>query len=407
MIQIPRHPNPTPPASKVKMSGNPPATGPRLGIIGCGQLARMTTISAQQLGCEVVVLENNHHSPAAAFASRPVVGDWETMDALLELASQVDVITLENEFVDAGHLAQLESAGHTILPSSRTMALVQDKYTQKKALESAGLPIPGIRATANEAELLAAIHELGLPVVLKARRNAYDGKGNATIRSLTEVESAWRQLGGHRGNPLFAEEFCPFSAELAVIITRGQNGEAAVYPVVETVQKDHICHLVRAPAQIPAELAARAAAIARLAVEAVGAVGSFGVEMFLAANGEILINELAPRVHNSGHYTIEACVCSQFENHVRAVLGLPLGSTRMVAPAAVMVNLLGTASASGRALGFADALAVPDAHVHLYGKAASDRGRKMGHVTALGETLADAEQAAIRCAEKIHFGTLS
>ena len=385
----------------------PPATGPRLGIIGGGQLARMTSISAQQLGCEVVVLENNRYSPAAAFASCSVVGDWETLDALLELASQVDVITLENEFVDAGHLAQVEAAGHTVLPSSHTMALVQDKYTQKKALESAGLPIPRIRATASEEELLAAIEALGLPVVLKARRNAYDGKGNATIRNLTEVDSAWRQLGGHCGNLLFVEEFCAFSAELAVIITRGQNGEAAIYPVVETVQKDHICHLVRAPAQISVEIAARVADIAQQAVEAVGAVGSFGVEMFLAANGEILINELAPRVHNSGHYTIEACAYSQFENHVRAVLGLPLGSTRMLAPAAVMVNLLGSAPVSGRAHGIAEALAVPDAHVHLYGKATSDRGRKMGHVTALGDTLVDAEQAAIRCAEKIHFGTLS
>ncbi len=383
------------------------STGPRLGIIGGGQLARMTAISAQQLGCEVVVLENNHHSPAAAFASRSVVGDWQTMEALLELASQVDMITLENEFVDAAHLAQLESAGHTVLPNSRTMALVQDKFTQKKTLESAGLPIPKVRATANQDELLAAIEEFGLPVVLKTRRNGYDGKGNATIRNLDEVDSAWQQLGGHRGNPLFVEEFCPFSAELAVIITRGRDGEAAIYPVVETVQENHICHLVRAPAQVSSEISARAADIARRAVESVNAVGSFGVEMFLTAGGEILINELAPRVHNSGHYTIEACACSQFENHIRAVLGLPLGSTRMVAPAAAMVNLLGTAPASGRANGFAEALAVPDAHVHLYGKALSEQGRKMGHVTALGKTLADAEQAAIRCAKNIHFGTLS
>lgn len=384
-----------------------PATGPRLGIIGGGQLARMTTIPAQQLGCEVVVLENNPHSPAAAFASRSVVGDWKTMEALLELASQVDVITLENEFVDAGHLAQLESAGHTVWPTSRTMALVQDKFIQKNTLESAGLPIPKIRATASQDELVAAIEELGLPVVLKARRNAYDGKGNATIRSLAEVESAWQRLGGHLGNPLFVEEFCQFSAELAVIITRGQNGEAAIYPVVETVQENHICHLVRAPAQVSSDIAARAADIARRAVEAVGAIGSFGVEMFLTIGGEIVVNELAPRVHNSGHYTIEACACSQFENHVRAVLGLPLGSTRMVAPAAVMVNLLGTAQASGRAGGFDAALAVEDAHVHLYGKATSGPGRKMGHVTALGDTLAAAEQAAIRCAQNIHFGTPS
>jgi 5-(carboxyamino)imidazole ribonucleotide synthase len=243
--------------------------------------------------------------------------------------------------------------------------------------------------------------------MLKARRNAYDGKGNATIRSLADVDPAWNRLGGNKGNPLYIEEFCPFSAELAVIITRGRDGETAVYPVVETVQENHICHLVRAPAAIPAEVATRAAEVARLAIEAVDAVGSFGVEMFLTNEGKIVVNELAPRVHNSGHYTIEACECSQFENHVRAVLGLPLGSTRMVAPAAAMVNLLGTIHAPGRVGGLHAALAVPGAHVHLYGKAMSGAGRKMGHVTALANTLADAEQTARNSATHIQFGMIS
>ncbi len=387
--------------------GREPATGPRLGIIGGGQLARMTTIAAQQLGCEVVVLENNPLSPAATFASRSVIGDWSTAEALFKLASQVDVITLENEFVDACLLAELERAGHSVWPSSRTLALVQDKFTQKQALQSAGLPIPRMRATADRAALDAAIVELGLPLVLKARRNAYDGKGNATIREVSDADAAWERLGGNMGNPLYAEEFCDFTAELAVIITRGRSGETAIYPVVETIQKNHICHLVRAPAGIEPELAARVTDVARRAVEAVGAVGSFGVEMFLTRGGDVVVNELAPRVHNSGHYSIEACACSQFENHVRAVLGLPLGSTRMTAPAAVMVNLLGSVHAPGRVGGLHEALAIPGAHVHLYGKAMSGEGRKMGHVTALGETLAEAEQAAIDCAAKIHFGMIS
>ncbi len=384
-----------------------PATGPKLGIIGGGQLARMTTIAAQQLGCDVVVLENNPLSPAATFASHSIIGDWNTAEALLELASQVDIITLENEFVDATLLAQLESAGHTVWPNSRTLALVQDKFLQKQALQSAGLAIPTMRAVADLEHIHQAIRELGLPLVLKARRNAYDGKGNATISHAAEAEVAWRKLGGPDGNPLYVESFCDFTAELAVIITRSQNGETAVYPIVETIQRDHICHLVRAPAAVSDEVAAAAADVARRAVEAAGAIGSFGVEMFLTGSGEIVVNELAPRVHNSGHYTIEGCVCSQFENHVRAVLGLPLGSTRMVAPAAVMVNLLGESRASGRAVGLEEALAVPGAHVHLYGKASSGKGRKMGHVTALGETLADAEKTALSCAGKIRFGTSS
>jgi 5-(carboxyamino)imidazole ribonucleotide synthase len=384
-----------------------PATGPRLGIIGGGQLARMTTIAAQQLGCDVVVLENNRLSPAATFASHSIIGDWNTAEALLKLAAQVDVITLENEFVDATLLAELERAGHSVWPSSHTLALVQDKFNQKQALQAAGLPIPRMRATGDRADLDAAVAEFGLPLVLKARRNAYDGKGNATIRSVADIGTAWEQLGGHQGNPLYVEEFCAFTTELATIITRGRNGETAVYPVVETVQRNHICHLVRAPASVTPEIVERAADLARRAVEAVDAVGSFGVEMFLTRDGGIVINELAPRVHNSGHYTIEACECSQFENHVRAVLGLPLGSTRMVAPAAAMVNLLGTVHAPGRVGGLPGALAIPGAHVHLYGKAMSGAGRKMGHVTALADTLAEAEQAAIDCAAQIHFGMIS
>ena len=387
--------------------GAAPATGPRLGIIGGGQLARMTTIAAQQLGCDAVVLEKNRLSPAATFASRSIIGDWNTMDALSELAEQVDVITLENEFVDAHLLAGLEQAGRAVWPSSRTLALVQDKFMQKQALEAAGLPVPRIRAAGSREDLIEAIGELGLPVVLKARRNAYDGRGNATIHDLAGVDEAWRRLGGDEGNPLFVEEFFKFSMELAVIITRGQDGGHAIYPVVETIQKNHICHLVRAPATVPPEVAERASETACRAVEAVGAVGSFGVEMFLSDDGRVVINELAPRVHNSGHYTIEACACSQFENHVRAVLGLPLGSTAMVAPAAAMVNLLGGVYTPGRAQGLDRALLVPGAHVHLYGKAMCGVGRKMGHVTALGASVAEAETAAAACASRITFGVHS
>ena len=382
-------------------------TGPCLGIIGGGQLARMTAMSALQLGCDVVILEKNRSSPAATLATHSLVGDWTQPGPVLELASKVNVVTLENEFVDSSLLRMLEDAGHKVFPNSRTLALVQDKYLQKQAMQAAGLAIPAMRAVSDLQELHEAVEELGLPLVLKARRNAYDGKGNASIRDVGDIEPAWEKLGGHVGNPIYAEAFCDFTAELAVIITRARDGETAIYPVVETIQRDHVCHLVRAPARIPDEISSAAADVGKRAVEAAGAIGSFGVEMFLTRDGEIMINELAPRVHNSGHYTIEACICSQFENHVRAVLGLPLGSTRMVSPAAVMVNLLGQTLASGKVGGLDEALAVDGAHVHLYGKTTSGKGRKMGHVTALGQTLAEAEKAAISCAEKIRFGTSS
>ena len=385
----------------------PAAINPRVGIIGGGQLAKMTALAGLQLGCDVVVLERNRHSPAANLASHSIVGDWDDPEDLIQLASQVDVVTLENEFVDAASLRALEAGGHALFPTAHSIALVQDKLIQKQTLAAAGLPVPHFCAVDNPEAVVRAAREFGLPLLLKARRNAYDGKGNVTVRTLDEIGGAWQKLGGNDGNDLFVEPFCPFVKELAVIITRGRDGAAATYPLVETLQRDHVCHLVLAPAPVAAEIAERALDLARRAVTAVGAVGSFGVEMFLTASGEIFINELAPRVHNSGHYTIEACVCSQFENHVRAVLGWPLGDTRMIAPAAVMVNLLGDRKAVGRPVGIEQALAVPGAHVHIYGKAMSGPGRKMGHVTALGATMYEALATAQRAAAQIRFGEQS
>ncbi len=383
------------------------AASSRIGIAGGGQLGRMNAIAAAQLGFDTIILERKAECPAAAVALRSLVGDWDSEEGLRELAALVDVVTLENEFVDTRHLAALEADGHLVFPSARTIGLVQDKFIQKQTLLEAGLPVPAMRAVENVNDVAAAGEALGFPLLLKARRNGYDGKGNATVRSVEDIGAAWERLGGNAGNALYVEEFCAFTAELAIIITRGRDRESVAYPVVETVQRNHVCHLVRAPAAVDAETEARAAEIGRRAVEAVDAVGSFGVEMFLKQDGEIVVNELAPRVHNSGHYTIEACECSQFENHVRAVLGLPLGSTRLVAPAAVMVNLLGTAEGPGRALGLERALAVSGAHVHLYGKTQTGEGRKMGHVTALGDSLEEAEHAATRCAGEIRFGDLS
>jgi 5-(carboxyamino)imidazole ribonucleotide synthase len=195
--------------------------------------------------------------------------------------------------------------------------------------------------------------------------------------------------------------------ELATIVTRGRDGAMALYPVVETIQRNHMCHAVKAPAQIPSQVAARAADLARRAVEAVGGVGSFGVEMFLSATGEIAINELAPRVHNSGHYTIEACDCSQFENHIRAVLGWPLGNPIMVARAAVMVNLLGSEKASGQPRGLEHALRMTGVRCHLYGKMMSGPGRKMGHITVLEQSVEKAQATAERAAKEIYFGEKS
>ena len=377
---------------------------PTLGICGGGQLAKMTAQAASQLGCEVVILERQEEFPAGSLDTHTLIGDWDKPEWLIKLASLADVITLENEFVDAEALAALERHGSPLWPTSATMRLIQDKLIQKQTLAEANLPVPRMRAAGQINDVSALAAEWGLPLLLKARCNAYDGKGNATLRAPSDLDGAWSRLGGDRGNALYVEEFCPFKMEIAVIVCRGRDGSVITYPVVETIQHNHVCHIVKAPAALSPEVAQRAAEIARIAVETIKGVGSFGVELFLMPDDQILVNELAPRVHNSGHYTIEACACSQFENHVRAVLGWPLGAPTMLAPAAVMVNLLGTqANCTGQPQGLEQALAIPGAHVHLYGKAQSNAGRKMGHVTALGPTMEAALATAQSAADCIRF----
>jgi 5-(carboxyamino)imidazole ribonucleotide synthase len=376
----------------------------RLGIVGGGQLASMTAAAARQLGCDVLVLERQAFSPASHAAGEAMVGDWNDVNVLTRFAAGVDVVTLENEFVSADALAAIEAGGAKVWPSPQTLRLVQDKLTQKQTLAAAGLAVTPFAAVASVAELREALIRFGMPAVLKARRNGYDGKGNVTIRTGDDIEPAWQKLGGG-ATPLYVEAFCPFEREVATIVTRGTDGRVVVYPVVETIQENHICRVVRAPAETTEDVKRRAAELAVSAIVAIGGVGSFGVEMFLTGDGSIFINELAPRVHNSGHYTIEGCVCSQFENHVRAVMGWPLGDTAMTAPAAVMVNLLGTSRGPGEPRGLSDALAVPGAHVHVYGKSMSGAGRKMGHVTATGATLLEASDAATRAAAAITFGS--
>jgi 5-(carboxyamino)imidazole ribonucleotide synthase len=275
---------------------------------------------------------------------------------------------------------------------------------QKQALARAELPVPMFREVADPAALIAAAEELGWPVMLKTRRDGYDGRGNAVVHDAAQAEAACLALGWPQ-HALFAEAFVEFERELASLVVRGLDGQIAQYPVVETRQDPtlHVCREVLAPADLPDEVARHAATIARGAIDAVGGVGAFGVELFLLPDRQVCINELAPRPHNSAHYTIEACWSSQFDNHVRAVLGLPLGDPGMRAPAAAMVNLLGSRSGSMRDADLASALIESHAFVHLYGKAENRSGRKMGHVTTLGATPDEAVSRARSAASRIRI----
>jgi 5-(carboxyamino)imidazole ribonucleotide synthase len=373
----------------------------RIAILGGGQLARMTAYAAFRLGLEVgVVARPADDSPAAKLASERWIGDWEDRAILDQVAQYADVVTLENEFVAPAALAYLEDCGVIACPSSKTLSVVQDKFLQKTALAQAGLPVPRFMAATDAAAVLEAGETLGWPLVLKCRRNGYDGYGNELLRSAVDVAPAVEKLL-KRGGDLMVEEFVPFTKELAVMVARNREGQEMTYPVVETIQHAHMCHTVLAPAEASPKTTRRASELARTIMRTIDGVGIFGVELFLLTDGDLLINEIAPRPHNSGHFSIEACVTSQFENHVRAILNFPLGAADMHVPAAVMVNILGSHAAPARPRGLPTALSVEGATVHLYGKNASRPGRKMGHVTAIGATIPAARELALRAARGI------
>jgi 5-(carboxyamino)imidazole ribonucleotide synthase len=369
-------------------------------ILGGGQLARMSAAAAARLGIEVAILERDPDSPAARVALRSLVGDFNDRRKLLELATDALAVTLENEFVDVPSLHWLQAQGVLVFPTAQTLSRVQDKLEQKRFLQESYIPMPQFIDVQSREDITRAAENWGWPLLLKLRRNSYDGYGNATLHGPEDIAAALSRLCWPE-QPLLAEAWVPFARELAVIVARGRDGRAAVYPVVETVQRNHICHLVRAPASVPPSIVERATQIALQAVEAIEGVGIFAIELFETPQGRVLYNEIAPRPHNSGHYTIEGCITSQFENHLRAILGLPLGSTQMTAPAAVMVNLLGSRDGPAIVDGLAEALDITGASVHIYGKLISRPGRKMGHVTVLGDSITDAEERALAAAKAL------
>ncbi|KAJ9477728.1 phosphoribosylaminoimidazole carboxylase [Pseudozyma hubeiensis] len=390
-----------------------------VGVLGAGQLGRMFVEAAARLNVQVKLLDVGDTAPAKQInyfpgpdgKSQHIDGSFADPEKIRQLASQVDVLTIEIEHVDATQLQKVldDKLVDAVHPLPSTIALIQDKYLQKVHLASKGLPLAeyvaagpedmskatdAAQARSAQVESVAKIGaEFGFPLMLKSRTQAYDGKGNYVVRSADEAAAAVAALGdGKRG--LYAEKWAPFEREVAVMVVRSATGEVRAYPAVETVHKNSICHTVFAPLRTADPgVEARARKIAEQAVATFGGAGVFGVEMFLMPNGELLINEIAPRPHNSGHYTIEAADTSQYENHVRAILGLPLGSTALKVPSAAMINILGLADSDKDDEAVAKTLVpavvsldVPGTTCHLYGKAGCRKGRKIGHITIVGQS---------------------
>jgi 5-(carboxyamino)imidazole ribonucleotide synthase len=380
---------------------SPPSQIKRIGIIGGGQLAWMMAAGAQSLGIDLLVQTPNADDPACAVAYTTFIGPVADATVTAQMAQQCDVITFENEFVDLAALRQLEQQGVKFYPQLDCLAPLLDKYEQRLYCNSLNLPSPPfvtLHSKADLARLPQNIETVGLPLALKTRRHGYDGQGTFILKTAEQVASTWQRLGYQ---PVLLEAFVDFEKELAVMVARSHSGEVAVYPVVETQQIDQICRRVISPAGVSENVADEVRAIATQLVNALGFVGILGIELFLTQTGQVLINEIAPRTHNSGHYSLDACATSQFEQQLRAVCGLPLGDTTLTHPGAVMINLLGTESASDDYRDKRAALAqIPNAHLYWYGKKQSRPGRKMGHVTVLtgsleGDHSADKAIAAI------------
>ena len=372
---------------------------PTVGIVGGGQLARMMVQAAIPLGIHVRVLAERPEDSAARVAPAVDLGAPDDPEALVAFAGRCDVVTLDHELVDLEALETIIAAGGVVRPGPSTLEFAKDKLHQRIRFAAAGLPVPEYEPVADASSIERFAARLGWPVVAKAQRGGYDGRG---VWVLADAASAHGlvEACASRGVSLLVEEFVPIANELAVLVARRPGGERVTYPVVETVQRDGICHEVIAPAPLDEAVTEEARRIGERVAEVTEAVGVIATELFWTQDGRVLVNEVATRPHNSGHFSIDGAATSQFENHLRAVLDWPLGPTDLRAPAVVMANLLGADSES-LAPRLAETLREePRVHPYLYGKGVRP-GRKVGHVNALGDDPHETRERAVRAAARL------
>lgn len=368
-------------------------------MLGGGQLGRMSTFKAKQLGYKVVVLDPTPGCPCGQVADEQIVASFDDELALRQLAEKCEVITYEFENVDSRAVELLEHLGRKVFPDSNALKISQNRWAEKEFLRRSGVDVADFFKVANFADLETAMQQIGFPGLLKTATGGYDGKGQVVLYNEDDTHQAFATLN-HPA--LIWEKKVTFVKELSVICGRNQAGEIVTYPAVENIHVENILDISLAPAEVSAQTQAEAKQIAQTIAEQLKLVGVCGVELFLLPDETILVNEIAPRPHNSGHYTLDACFCSQFEQHIRAICGLPLGSTDLKGYA-VMVNILGTGS--GNQLdGLEQVLQNSQLAVHLYGKSSAAAKRKMGHVTALSpHSLAEARGWALEAREKLKW----
>ena len=370
----------------------------RIGIVGGGQLGKMLTQSAKKLGFYVTVIDPTPDSPAGQVADKQIVADYRDEKAILKLAKLSDFITFEIELANDKALNDLVKKGKAINPSPITLGIIRDKLKQKEFLQKNKIPIAKFVKISSQQDIVNAAEAFGYPFLLKARTDAYDGRGNFVVHKKVDISKGLNKL---KGRHLYVEKFIKFKKELAVMVAKNIKGEIKIYPVVQSIHIDNICDTVIAPAPVSKKQYKKAQRLAKKVVNILKGAGVFGIEMFLDMKDNVLVNEIAPRVHNSGHYTIEGCVTSQFEQHIRAITNLPLGNTDLTSKAVVMKNILGEKNGNGMPFGIEKALKIKNVSIHIYGKRESRPQRKMGHITVVGNTVEECLKKANRAREMI------
>lgn len=373
--------------------------GSTIGVLGGGQLGRMFAMSARRLGYRVHTLAPDHDTPAGQIADVEIVASYDDLDRIREFARGVDVVTFEFENVSAGAAAAAEDAA-IVRPHGRSLQIAQHRLREKMFLRDAGLPVTPFAAVRSEAELVEGARVVGLPAVLKTAAFGYDGKGQIALHPGTNLADAWRSLDTDEA---ILEAFIDFEREVSVVAARGVDGSIEAFVPIENAHRRHVLDVSVAPAALTATQAATALDVTRAVLERLDYIGILCVEFFVARDGHLMINELAPRPHNSGHLTIEACRTSQFEQQLRAICGYPLGSPELLQPAA-MANLLGDLWADGDP-DWDAALALPDVKLHLYGKAVPRPGRKMGHFTVVAPTPQEARARVLDARAALRRGS--
>jgi 5-(carboxyamino)imidazole ribonucleotide synthase len=363
--------------------------GSTIGVMGGGQLGRMFAIAARRMGYRVHTFSPDEDTPTGQLADREVAARYDDAEAVRDFARGIDVLTFEFENIPTQTI-EWASEFCEVRPSANVLHICQHRLREKQFLAGAGLPLPRFEAVNNATELADAMQRVGVPAVLKTAAFGYDGKGQRKIGLREDPAKVWEEFGG--GHAVL-EQFVEFEKEVSVIVARGFDGKMAAYPVCENVHRNHILDVTFVPAAINSDADVQARVLAGQVAEQLDLVGLLAVEMFLLKDGSLLINELAPRPHNSGHFSFDASITSQFEQQLRAVCGLPLGSTESLRPSA-MVNLLGDIWANGEP-DWAAAAALPEVKIHLYGKAEPRPGRKMGHLVAFGNTGEEAANRAL------------